>query len=48
MCVIINMRGWKILVVVAYILGYYALINSRYFEEDPMREMNEVAGPLLY
>jgi hypothetical protein len=41
------MKTWQILVVVAYIVGYYYLVNSTYYIEDPMRDMNMAAAPLL-
>jgi ERO1-like protein alpha len=41
------MKVWHILVVAAYIVGYYLLVNSYYLQMDPMQNMNAEAAPLL-
>jgi hypothetical protein len=41
------MRIWAILVVAAYLAGYYLLVQSPLYERDPMHEMNVAAAPLL-
>lgn len=41
------MKLWKILAVIAFVLGYYFLSTMRFVKEDPMEKMNRSTAPIL-